>query len=55
MNETVVMINMPEMIEELKFRKAIGVLGTYKSSDEYLDAMVAITNREMAEDPNFPQ
>ena len=55
MKETVVMINLPEVIEEIKFRKAIEALGTYQSEEEYLDAMLAITERDMNEDPNFPQ
>lgn len=54
MNETVVMINLPEILEDLKFRKAIKELGTYQSKDEYLDAMIAITERDMEEDPDFP-
>ena len=53
-NETVVMINLPEILEDLKFRKAIKELGTYQSKDEYLDAMIAITERDMEEDPDFP-
>ena len=54
MNETVVMINLPEILEDLKFRKAIKELVTYQSKDEYLDAMIAITERDMEEDPDFP-
>lgn len=55
MSKTIVVINVPEIIEEMKFRKAVKALGTYGSTDEYLDAMVAITKRDMAEDPDFPQ
>lgn len=49
------MIDLPELIEELKFRKAIEALGTYQSGEEYLDAMIAITERNIAEDPDFPK
>lgn len=55
MKESIVMIDLPELIEEVKFRKAIQALGTYQSEDEYLDAMIAITERDMAEDPDFPK
>lgn len=55
MKESIVMIDLPELIEEVKFRKAIRALGTYQSEDEYLDAMIAITERDMAEDPDFPK
>lgn len=55
MSETVVIVNLPEMIEEMKFRKAINALGTYKSEEEYVDAMMAITERDMADDPLFPR
>lgn len=55
MNERIVMINLSELIEELKFRKAIETLGVYQSEEEYLDAMIAITERDMAEDPDFPK
>lgn len=54
MKETIIMINVPEIMEDIKFRKAVNALGTYKSTEEYLDAMVAITERDMAEDPSFP-
>lgn len=55
MSEMVVMINLPEIIEDAKFRKTIQALGTYQSEEEYLDAMIAITERDMAEDPDFPK
>lgn len=55
MTETIVVINVPEIIEDMKFRKAVNALGTYGSTEEYLDAMVAITERDMAENPDFPQ
>ena len=55
MKETIVVINLLEIIEEMKFRKAIQALGTYQSQEEYLDAMIAKTERDMAEDPDFSQ
>lgn len=55
MKESIVMINIPELIEELKFRKAIEALGAYQSEEEYLDAVLAITERDMREDPRFLQ
>jgi hypothetical protein len=55
MKEPVVMINLPEFIEEMKFRKAIEVLGTYRSYEDYLDAMITIAERDMEEDPEFLQ
>ena len=55
MEEPVVMINLPEFIEEIKFRKAIEVLGTYRYYEDYLDAMITIAERDMEEDPAFPQ
>ena len=53
MKQTVVMINLPELIEEMKFRTTIEALGTYQSYEEYLDAMIAITEWDMEEDSNF--
>ena len=55
MKESIIMINPPEVIEEIKFRKTIEVLGTYQSEEEYLDAMLAITDWDMKTDPGFPQ
>ena len=55
MKETIVVIDLSEIIEEMKFRKAIEALGTYQSEEEYLDAMIAKAERDMAEDPDFPQ
>lgn len=55
MSESMVLINLPELIEEIKFRKAIEALGTYQSEEEYLDAMIAITERDMAENSDFPR
>lgn len=55
MKERIIMINLPEIIEEIKFRKTIETLGTYQSEDEYLDAMLAITERDMETDPEFPK
>ena len=55
MEKPVVMINLPEFIEEIKFRKAIEVLGTYRSYEDYLDAMITIAERDMEEDSEFPQ
>ena len=48
------MLNLPELIEEMKFRKAIELLGTFQSYEEYLDAMIAINEQDREEDPNFP-
>ena len=44
MKESIIMINPPKVIEEIKFRKTIEVLGTNQSEEEYLDAMLAITD-----------
>lgn len=55
MKESIIMINLPEIIEEIKFRKTIEALGTYQSEDEYLDAMLTITERDMKTDPGFPK
>lgn len=55
MEQTIVMIDMPQLMREISFRKKISALGTYQSADEYLDAMIAITERDMAEDPSFPK
>ena len=55
MKQTVVMINLPELIEEMKFRTTIEALGTYQSYEEYLHAMIAITERDKEEDPDFPK
>ena len=55
MKQTIVMINLPKLIEEIKFRRAIESLGTYQSYEEYLDAMITITEQDMEEDPNFPK
>ena len=55
MEQTVVMINLPELVEEMKFWKAIKSVSTYQSYEEYLDAMIAITERDMEEDPDFPK
>lgn len=54
MQKTIVTINLSEIIEDTKFRNAINALGTYQSEDEYLNAMIAITKRDMENDPNFP-
>ena len=53
MGERIVMINFPELIEKLKFRKAIEALETYQSEEEYLDAMMAITERGVAGNLDF--
>ena len=55
MKETIVVIDLPAIIEKMRFRKAIEALGTYQSEEEYLDAMIAKTERDMAEDPDFLQ
>lgn len=55
MKQTVVTINLPKLIEEIKFRKAIETLGTYQSYEEYLDAMIAVTERAREKDPELPK
>lgn len=55
MKESIIMINPLKVIEEIKFRKTIEVLGTYQSEEEYLDAMLAITDWDIKTDSEFPQ
>ena len=54
MKESIIMINLPEVIEEITFKK-IEALGTYQSEEEYLDALIAITEWDMKTDPGFPK
>ncbi len=49
MKETIVMLNLSELMEEIE------KLGTYRSEEEYLSAMTAITEQDMANDPDFPK
>ena len=49
MKETIVMLNFSELMEEIE------KLGTYRSEEEYLGAMTAITEQDMANDPDFPK
>lgn len=37
MKQTVVMINLPELSEEINFRRAIESPGAYQSYEEYMD------------------
>lgn len=53
--ETIIVLNIKEIIEEAIFRKKIEVLGTYESLDELIDAMLAQEQRDLSEDPDdFP-
>lgn len=53
--ETIVVLNIKEILEEAIFRKKIEALGTYKSLDEKIDAMLAQEQRDLAENPDdFP-
>ena len=49
MKETIVMLNLSELMEEIE------KLGTYRSEEEYLRAMTAITEQDLAYVPYFPK
>lgn len=49
------MLNIKEILEEAIFRRKIKALGTYKSLDEKIDAMLVQEQRDPAEHPDdFP-
>lgn len=53
--ETIIVLNIKEIIEEAIFRKKIEALGTYESLDGLIDAMLAQEQRNLSEDPDdFP-
>ncbi len=51
--KSVVMINIPKLVEGIKFRKVIEVLPTYQSEDKYIDSMIVITQRNMPVESKF--
>ena len=50
--ETIVVLNIKEILEEATFRRKIKALGTYKCLDEKIEAMLAQKQRDMVEDPD---
>lgn len=48
--ETIVVLNIKEILEEVKFRKIIEALDTYESEDEMIEAMLAQKQRDLAEE-----
>ena len=53
--ETIIVLNIKEILEEAIFRRKIKALGTYKSLDEKIDAILAQEQRDLAEHPDdFP-
>ena len=53
--DTIILFNIGEILVEAIFRKKIEALGTYKSLDEKVEAMLAQEQRDLAENPeDFP-
>lgn len=54
MENTTVIINLPELVEKMKFRKAIMALGRTETMEDLIDEQLAIAERDSLEDPDCP-